>query len=218
MKATTTINVGSTAKILEVVNSLYVPCDARRPCSPDGKWKAAIGSLSLDAGESQQLRECKSSSPHGPRPFTKVESDGYVRGGPAIRSPLRHGAAAVTFLAKVRRLDCQLSDGDLRRSYPSVFASGGMTFTLPPTGEGPSIEAQVNGIEIVFCRVWAPQTLWATCSIQVAPNGTVHRLVPSDLDTASGPRESEVPDPTGKQSRSHSLPLQYWVPRLSEAK
>ena len=25
-----------------------------------------------------------------------------------------------------------------------------MTFTLPPTGEGPSIEAEVSGMEIVF--------------------------------------------------------------------
>ncbi len=51
VKATNTINIGSTAKTFDVANTGNLPCDGQSPCSPNGKWKAAIGSLALDAGE-----------------------------------------------------------------------------------------------------------------------------------------------------------------------
>ncbi len=43
------VDAGSATKTFEVVNTGDVPCDPRGPCSPDGKWKAAIGGASLDA-------------------------------------------------------------------------------------------------------------------------------------------------------------------------
>ena len=55
MKSTATANVGSTAKTFEIANTANVPCDHKAPCSPDGKWKAAIGSLSLDAGDEKEF-------------------------------------------------------------------------------------------------------------------------------------------------------------------
>ena len=50
IKASRTMNVGSAVKSFEVKNLGNVPCDHHAPCSPDGKWKATIGSVTLDAG------------------------------------------------------------------------------------------------------------------------------------------------------------------------
>ncbi|HJY93027.1 MAG TPA: hypothetical protein VJ255_22260, partial [Candidatus Acidoferrum sp.] len=47
----TTENIGTEVKTFQVVNSANVPCYDKIPCSPDGKWKAEIGSLALDAGQ-----------------------------------------------------------------------------------------------------------------------------------------------------------------------
>ena len=43
-------NIGSAVKTFQVVNKGNAPCDHQSPCSPDGKWKASSGSVSLDAG------------------------------------------------------------------------------------------------------------------------------------------------------------------------
>jgi hypothetical protein len=59
----------------------------------------------------------------------------------------------------------------IRQAYPSIFGRG-MSFTLPPTGQGPSIEADVNGQRIVFPLGPALQLSWATCSLQAPANGT----------------------------------------------
>jgi hypothetical protein len=45
-----------------------------------------------------------------------------------------------------------------------------MTFTLPPEGEGPSIQAEVNGSGIVFPLGPALILSWASCSLHVAPD------------------------------------------------
>jgi hypothetical protein len=54
-KTTTPVNVGSAVRTFEVANSGDVPCDRTPVCSPDGKWKAADGGLTLDAGEGHGL-------------------------------------------------------------------------------------------------------------------------------------------------------------------
>jgi hypothetical protein len=170
VKATTTITVGSTARTLEVVNAGNVPCEGRPPCSPDGKWKAAIGSLSLKAGDGQEFQNVRVSCIAGPCPFTRVESDGFARGGPAIDVPVRAWSDTVTFLVEAEVIHTMLSDA-IRQAYPSIFGSD-MTFTLPPTGQGPSIEAEVNGVDIVFPLGPDLGLSWAACSVQVASNGT----------------------------------------------
>src|ERR1700692_2798631 len=45
---TTQENIGTEAKTFEIPNTGNVPCDKTSPCSPDGKWKAAISAESLD--------------------------------------------------------------------------------------------------------------------------------------------------------------------------
>jgi len=165
VKATTTINIGSTAKTLEVVSTGNVPCDPRSPCSPDRKWKAAIGTISLDAGEGQQFQNVRISCMAGPCPFTTIESDAFSSGGRKIGVSVRAWSDTVTFLVEADVVHSMLSD-TIRQAYPSIFGRT-MTFTLPPTGQGPSIEAEVNGLAIVFPLGPNLSLSWASCSVQV---------------------------------------------------
>jgi hypothetical protein len=169
-KATTTINIGSTSKTWEVGNRGNVPCDGRPPCSPDGKWKAAIGSVSINAGESQEFQNVRVSCIAGPCPFTKIEPGGLAEGGPKIEISVRDWSDTVTYLVEAEVVRTMVSDA-IRESYPSIFGRD-MTFTLPPTGEGPSIEAEVSGMEIVFPLGPDLSLSWASCNMQLASNRT----------------------------------------------
>ena len=170
VKTTTTINIGSSAKIFEVANTGNTPCAGRRPCSPDGKWKAASGSIALDAGDGQEFQNARVSCIAGPCPFTKIDSDGFSNGGRKIGATVRAWSDTVTFLVEAEVIHTMLTDS-IRQAYPSIFGRG-MSITLPPTGQGPSIEANVNGLQIVFPLGPELKLSWATCSLQVAANGT----------------------------------------------
>ena len=170
MKATTTVDIGSTAKTFEVVNTGNVPCKGRPPCSPDGKWKAATGSLSLNAGDGQAFQNVRVSCIAGPCPFTQVETAGLDRGSPRIDVSVRAWSDTVTFLVEAEVVHTMIGDA-IREAYPSIFGSE-MTFTLPPTGEGPSIEAEMNGLEIVFPLGPDLRLSWATCTVQAASKAT----------------------------------------------
>jgi hypothetical protein len=170
VKATNTINIGSTAKTFEVVNTGDVSCDGGAPCSPDGKWKAAIGSFALNAGEGQEFQNVRLSCIAGPCPFTKIDSDEFSRGGRKIGGTVRAWSDTVTFLVEADVVHTMLTDS-IRQAYPSIFGRG-MTFTLPPTGQGPSIEAEISGLQIVFPLGPDLQLSWATCNLQVAPDRT----------------------------------------------
>jgi NAD(P)-dependent dehydrogenase (short-subunit alcohol dehydrogenase family) len=98
IKATTAVNIGSAVKTFQVVNTGNLPCNGRQPCSPDGRWKAAIGSASLDAGEGSEFQNARASCIAGPCPFTKIESDGFSRGGRTIYVSARNWSDTTTFL------------------------------------------------------------------------------------------------------------------------
>ena len=170
VKATNTINIGSTAKTFEVVNTGNVPCDVRSPCSPDGKWKAAIDTISLDAGDGQEFHNVRVSCIAGPCPFAKVESNGFSRGGRKIGVSVRAWSDTVTFLVEAEAARTMVTD-TIRQAYPAIFGRG-MTFTLPPTGQGPGIEAEENQLDVVFPLGPDLSLSWASCSVQVAANRT----------------------------------------------
>jgi hypothetical protein len=111
-------------------NTGNVPCEGRPPCSPDGRWKAAIGSTSLDAGEGQEFQNARVSCIAGPCPFTRIESDGFSRGGRKISVSVRNWSDTATFLEEAEVVHTMLSDV-IRQAYPSIFDRT-MTFTLPP--------------------------------------------------------------------------------------
>lgn len=165
VKATTEANVGSAVKTFEVVNTGNVPCQGRHPCSPDGKWKAALASASLDAGEGNQFRNARVSCIAGPCPFAKVEFEDLSRGGRRVDVSVRDWSDTTTFLMEAEVVHPMVSDV-VRESYPVIFGRA-LNFSLPSLAEGPSIEAEVNGESIVFPLGPDLYLSWADCHVRV---------------------------------------------------
>jgi hypothetical protein len=170
MSNLTTVNVGSMVRAFEVVNSGDVPCERRRPCSPDGKWKASARSESFDAGEGHEFRNPRVTCIAGPCPFTKIEPITFSRGGRVIRVSALDWSDTATFLFEAEVIQSMPNDA-VRQLYPAIFGRN-MNFTLPATAQGPSIEAELNGAPIVFPL--GPDLIlsWASCNMQVAADRT----------------------------------------------
>ncbi len=165
IKTQTVANVGSASKTFQVVNTGNVPCKGQTPCSPEGKWKAAIASTSLDAGDGNEFQNARVTCIAGPCTFTQIVSDSFSRGGRNISVAVRNWSDTTTFLIEAEVIHPTLSD-ITRDSYPVIFDRT-LSFTLPPAAEGPSIEADVNGETMVFPLGPGPNLClsWANCSI-----------------------------------------------------
>ncbi len=174
VKAMTELNVGSAVKTFEIENKGNVPCNDRRPCSPDGKWKAALGSASLDAGAGNEFRNARASCIAGPCPFTRIESDHFAQGGQIITVSARDWSDSTTFLVEAEVFHPMVSQME-RWSYPVIFGKG-LSFTLPSAAESVSIEADLDGQTIIFPLGPALFLSWATCDASVNPDqGRVYR-------------------------------------------
>ncbi len=169
-KTTTPIDVGSIAKTFEVSNIGDLPCNGAAVCSPDRKWKATIGGLTLDAGEGHEYRNARVSCIAGPCPFARIEADQFSGGGRIIKGSVRNWSDTVTFLVEAEVIQTIPSDA-IRNAYPIIFGRE-MSFTLSPMAEGPSIEADLNGEEIIFPLGPALTLPWAICSLQVGADRT----------------------------------------------
>jgi hypothetical protein len=169
-KTTTPIDVGSIAKTFEVSNIGDLPCNGAAVCSPDRKWKATIGGLTLDAGEGHEYRNARVSCIAGPCPFARIEADQFSGGGRIIKGSVRNWSDTVTFLVEAEVIQTIPSDA-IRNAYPIIFGRE-MSFTLSPLAEGPSIEADLNGEEIIFPLGPALTLPWAICSLQVGADRT----------------------------------------------
>jgi hypothetical protein len=164
------VNAGSALKTFEVVNTGDVPCDRHGPCSPDGKWKATVGGASLDAGENNSFHDVRLSCIAGPCPFTKIEKNSFSDGGSHIGVTIRNWSDTTTFLLEAEV--SHITSGDvILQSFPAIFDRT-MSFTLPASAQGPSIEATVNGKEIVFPLGPTLDLSWAVCTVKTSGDGT----------------------------------------------
>jgi len=164
------VNAGSALKTFEVVNTGDVPCDRRGPCSPDGKWKATVGGASLDAGENNSFHNVRVSCIAGPCPFTKIEKDSFSAGGSHISVTIRNWSDTTTFLLEAEVT--HISSGDMiLQSFPAIFDRS-MSFTLPASAQGPSIEATIDGKEIVYPLGPTLDLSWAACTVKASGDGT----------------------------------------------
>lgn len=154
-------NFGSVVKTFQAVNVGNIPCDHHSPCSPDGKWKASVGSLSLDAGPDSEFRDVRVSCIAGPCPFTRIDSNGYDHGGRNITASALNWSGTTTFLLEAEVFHTSISS-EVRESYPVVFGRA-LNFSLPPTEEGVSIEADIQGSPMVFPLGPNPSMSWANC-------------------------------------------------------
>jgi hypothetical protein len=165
VKATAEADIGSAVKTFQVVNAGNVPCKGRHPCSPDGKWKAALSSASLDAGEGNEFRNARVSCIAGPCPFARVEFEDLSRGGRKVNVSVRNWSDTATFLLEAEVVHPMVSD-IVRESYPVIFGPA-LNFTLPVSAEGPSIEAEINAESIVFPLGPDLFLSWADCHVRV---------------------------------------------------
>jgi hypothetical protein len=165
VKATAEADIGSAVKTFQVVNAGNVPCKGRHPCSPDGKWKAALSSASLDAGEGNEFRNARVSCIAGPCPFARVEFEDLSRGSRKVNVSVRNWSDTATFLLEAEVVHPMVSD-IVRESYPVIFGPA-LNFTLPVSAEGPSIEAEINAESIVFPLGPDLFLSWADCHVRV---------------------------------------------------
>jgi len=174
VKAMTELNVGSSVKTFEVENKGNVPCKNQEPCSPDGKWKAAVGSATLDAGPGNEFRDARASCIAGPCPFTHLEQDHLSQGGQKFVVTALNWSETATFLleAEVFRLMASQTE---HRTYPVVFGEG-LSFTLPSDAQSVSIEADLDGQTIIFPLGPDLFLSWATCDqAAISDRGRVYR-------------------------------------------
>jgi hypothetical protein len=169
-KGATTSAIGSLVRTFQVKNQGDMPCRGQSPCSPDGRWKAATSGLKLDAGEGQEFRNARVSCVAGPCPYTRIESDEFSHGGRVISVSVRNWSDTTTFLLEAEVVRTVASD-EIRQAYPAIFGRL-ISFTLPMSAQGPSFEAELNGLEITFPL--GPDLLlsWARCNLKVEPNQT----------------------------------------------
>jgi hypothetical protein len=167
VKALSEVNVGSAVKLFEVQNKGNVPCKGEHPCSPDGKWKAASGQASLDAGTGNQFRDARASCIAGPCPFTRIEGLPLAQGSQKVTVAARDWSDTATFVLEAEVFRPMVSQ-TVHWSYPIVFGDG-LTFTLPSTAESVSIEADVDGQTITFPLGPALFLSWASCEDEVNP-------------------------------------------------
>lgn len=167
-------NIGSAVKTFQVVNQGGVPCDRQSPCSPNDHWKASVGSVTLDAGPSNIFRNARCSCIAGPCPFTRINSSGFENGGRVITASATDWSDTATFLLEAEVYRDTIGSSE-RQSYPVLFGRT-LNFTLPPTQEGVTIEAEVDGTPMVFPLGPDLYLSWANCTARTnADKSTVYQ-------------------------------------------
>ena len=175
--AMTEMNVGSAVKTFEVVNKGDVPCNGQHPCSPDGRWKAAISSAALDAGVGNQFRNARASCIAGPCPFTRIREDRIADNGQTYKVTALDWSETATFLLEAEVFRSMVTQSE-HWSYPVVFGDG-LSFTLPDQAQSVSMEAEVDGQTIIFPLGPSLFLSWAACDETVnADKGRIYRCTP----------------------------------------
>ncbi len=160
----TQTNVGFAVRTFQVVNQGNVPCDHRSLCSPDGKWKATSGTVKLDAGSDNTFSNITASCIAGPCPFTRIDSSGFIHGGRYISVTALNWSDTATFLMEAEVYHTAI-DSEVRELHPVEFGQT-LNFTLPPTQEGVSLEAEVDGVPMVFPLGPNLSLSWAACNVR----------------------------------------------------
>jgi hypothetical protein len=170
VKTTTEADVGSAVRTFQIVSAGNLPCNGRKPCSPDGKWKAAPGAASVDAGIGNEFRNARVSCIAGPCPFTKIEFEDLSQDGRILNVKAIDWSDTTTFLVEAEVVHPMVSD-IVRESYPVIFGQA-LSFSLPASAEGPSIEAEINADSIVFPLGPSLFLSWAQCTLETSKDQT----------------------------------------------
>jgi hypothetical protein len=159
-------DVGSAVRTFQVVNKGNVPCRRQAPCSPDGSWKASKNALNLDAGSGNEFRNVRVSCIAGPCPFTRIEMGNAEHPGRMLDVAALDWSDTATFLLEAEVVHTTIASS-VRHSYPVIFDRT-LNFTVPPTQEGVSLEAEVNGAPMVFPLGPDLYLSWANCAARTS--------------------------------------------------
>lgn len=170
VKTMTQANIGSAVKTFQVENKGNVPCRNQSPCSPDGRWKAATGSTSIDAGPENEFHDLRVSCIAGPCPFTQIDPSHVLKGGQVVSISARDWSDTATFLVEAEVLHPMPTE-IAHEFYPVIFGKG-MSFTLPAAVEGVTIVADVDGQNIFFPLGPDLFLSWANCNSSVNSDQT----------------------------------------------
>jgi len=170
IKTATVMNVGSAVRSFVVQNKGNELCSEHPPCSPDGKWKAAMEAATLDAGVGNQFHNIRASCIAGPCPFTRIDPPAFEQDGRMMTIRAMAWSDTATFLVEAEVVHPMISDL-VRNSYPVIFGDA-LNFTLPPAAEGVSLQAELNGESIVFPLGPALVLSWADCNVRENPDQT----------------------------------------------
>jgi hypothetical protein len=169
-------NIGSAVKTFTVVNQGNIPCRRQGPCSPDGNWKAATDSVTLDAGPDNEFRNVRASCIAGPCPFTRIQTHSAAEGGRMVVATAMDWSDTATFLFEAEVFHTSIGS-NVRQSYPVIFDRT-LSFTLPIDQEGVSIQAEINGTPMVFPLGGSVFLSWANCTVRTnsgSQNSTVYQ-------------------------------------------
>ncbi len=164
-ETTTELNIGSQTRLFQIQNKGNTPCEHHLPCSPDARWKAAIGSAELDAGEGNFFRDASVTCIAGPCPFTRIATDQLSAGDQKFSVSVIGWSDTTTFLMQAETFRKQIRYVE-HESYPIIFGQS-MSFTVPPDADGASLEAAIGGTTIVFPLGPVPILSWADCKLRV---------------------------------------------------
>jgi len=128
--------------------------------------------------------EIRASCIAGPCPFTQIDSSGFAAGGRTITASALDWADTATFLLEAEVFHDNI-DSSERESYPVVFDRT-LDFTLPPTQEGVSIEAEINGTPMVFPLGPDLYLSWADCTARSNGRERSQRCISASLNQIIG--------------------------------
>jgi hypothetical protein len=159
---TAALDIAPFVKTFEIINKGNVPCGESASCSPDGKWMAARSTETVDAGDGNEFRNVRLSCIAGPCPFTRIESQNFLVQGQKLEISVLNWSGTTTFLLEAE-VSQRVASNIIRLAYPAIFGQT-LSFTLPVDSEGPSIEADLKGRDIVFPL--GPDLIvdWAVCT------------------------------------------------------
>ena len=123
-----------------------------------------MDSVELDAGAGNEFRDARASCIAGPCPFTRIDSSGFANGGRVIIARAVDWSDTATFVVEAEVFHTGIVSS-VRETYPVEFGRA-LHFTVPPTQEGVSLEAELNGVPMVFPMGPDHYLSWATCSVR----------------------------------------------------
>lgn len=167
-KDESTISVGAIAKEFMAPNKGNIPCRNLQPCSPDGKWKATLTILPLDADPGNEFRNVRVSCIAGPCHFVKLDPPA-IANATKLKISVLNWSDTSAFLVEADVVRTMVTN-IVRQSYPFTLGNT-MNFALPPTSEGVSIEANVDGKLIIFPLGPTLNLSWADCNVDTSTGG-----------------------------------------------